>query len=179
MNLWIQIVIAFFVQELVTTNAVMMGAYGSGLNLVLMTGLFASETVAIIALGYGVGRYVRRSYAHTRLARRASARVQGLERAIGVRGTRLALVSLGFVSFNHLNAFIAAQLDMPFREVCMYLLIGDMLWYASALIIIVGVGAITGAAYAYLITVACSILMAVGFGLAYRAMTAAGTPAIP
>lgn len=160
MTLWISIILALLTQELICTDSVLLCAYQQHYDFMIITALFLCATAFIIGAGFGAGKWIQKRFAGSRVVKSAERRARELEAVLGGEGSRLALVFLGAVSFNHLNAFVASWLSLPFRKVFAYLLLGDLLWYATAIGLTFGIGTFISPTYAMYIFAGVSVGMA-------------------
>jgi membrane protein YqaA with SNARE-associated domain len=157
MKLWFTIIFTFIVQELVTTNAVLLQAYEQEYNGWIIFLIFLAATTFIISLGFFLGKFVQKRFAQSKVVVYTERKVRKLESMVGKTGKRVALVSLGFANFNYINAFIASWLSLSFREVFVYLFIGDLLWYILNSLMILGVHTYIQPKYAMIVSFGISI----------------------
>lgn len=168
MRLWISIVAALLIQELVTTNSVLLLAYQRGYDFVLITGIFIAASILIIGAGFRTGKWAQQKLSSFAPAAYFERKAKQLEQSLGVNGSRIALVLLGMVNFNHVNAFLASWLSLDFKEVFALLLVGDILWYALSVGLIVGVNTFVNPAYAIYLLLAVSLVLAFALAILQR-----------
>jgi len=129
MKVWLLIVGALVVQELALESAALVKSHALHLNLWIVHLTFLVGTLFDIWIGYRAGKYAQKRFHSSRLEQFVAGRANQLEKAMGKRGKRFALVVLGFISFAHVDAFVFSWLDIPFRTVLFYVALGDTLQY--------------------------------------------------
>ncbi len=162
MKNWLFIIFALVIQELVSLNAVLFEVHQQHFHVWLIHILFMVATVVDIIAGFFIGKYVQKKLTHGRIftfAEKWSARFHSFA---GKRGKWFALLLLGNFSFPYLNAFIAAWLDISFIESLIFLFIGNMLWYITLWLFMLGVvSVIPNASIALGVIIAVMILIVI------------------
>ena len=169
MQLWFALVGVFILQETVSTNAVLYTAYIAGYSLVLIHALFISMTIVDTAMGYVIGLLVQRRLAHMKAVVRVREMAAHVEHVAGKNGQRLALVLLGVVAFPHFNGLVASLLPIAPAESITLVCIGDILWYASQWLLVLGIHLLLPDPILTLVGILCvSVILVVVFRLITR-----------
>src|SRR5207249_996393 len=87
-----------------------------------------------------------------------------IEELLGKKGSRVALIFLGFINFNYINAFFGPWLSLSFKELFLYLFIGDFLWFITELVIVYGVSLYINPTYAIYFVLGISVAISVILG---------------
>lgn len=136
---WFFIVFALITQEIVSLNAVIFAAYHYHFHVVLIHILFLIATAIDIIIGFIIGKYVRRKMTHGKIVAFAEKWSARFHSYVGRRGRWVALLAIGNFSFPYINAFLAAWLDMPFIESFIFIFIGNIIWYISLWLLVLGI----------------------------------------
>ena len=139
MQLWIWIVITLLFQELISTNAILLEAFQKHYNIWIIHGIFLLTTALGIVVGYWLGQWVQQTFHNNKAVSYIQKAAKKTERFMGKNGTRLSLVFLSIIDFNFMDSFLSAWLDVYFWEIFIFLFIGNLLWYISQWVIILGI----------------------------------------
>jgi len=168
MNLWIRITIFLFIQELISMNTVLLTAYQQNYSLWIITGIFIVATLITTTIGFFLGKWVQRRFKDSKVVKYSEAKARDLERSLGPKGSRAALVILGIFNFNYINAFLASWLSLSYKEVLLYVLISDLWWFLIDLAVILGVKTFVDPQYALYVMGGVSLGLFLLFALCYR-----------
>jgi membrane protein YqaA with SNARE-associated domain len=157
MKLWLRIIIVFVVQEVVLMNTTLLQAHQLGYSVIVMTLIFLAASIFDVFVGYKLGTWLQKRFAERKIVAHFKHQVQSLEQLLGSRGYRLVLTMLGFVNFNYVNAFLASWTQLPFKTIATYLVLGDMLWYCTASVVIRGITTFVNPFYAIYVVMGISI----------------------
>ncbi len=139
LRLWLFIIGALIVQELAASNAALLLALENHFNLWVVHAIFVAATALDIAIGYWAGKWVQKYFQGRPFATRAEGWARQAEDYAGETGQHLALLLLGLLNFVYIDAFVVSWLKMPFRDVFLFLFVGDLLWYAAEWLLVMGV----------------------------------------
>ena len=139
MKLWLLLIAAFVAQEVVFMNATLLQAYRAGYGTLLMALIFFAASLFDVLVGYTLGKWTQRRFEDAPATKKIARKAHAAERMLGEKGSRLGLTVLGFTSFNYVNAFLTSWTSIPLGTAARYLVLGDLLWYASALALVTGV----------------------------------------
>ena len=159
MRLWLLLIGALIVQEIATTNIVLLSAHRAGYSGLLIALIFVLATAFDLAVGYLIGKYVQRRFAGSKLVTKAATLARRFERYLGRYGARITLLLLGFVSYAYVNSFLASWLELPAEELMLWLFLGDLGWYALEWLLVLGTRSVSSSLSTELyISVGISIL---------------------
>jgi len=143
MKQWLLIVLIVLIQETVTLNGLLVKARQTGwYSIVLITLLFIVLTVIDIIIGHVVGTYVKKTFNKGGVKTFASKWSRLFKAYIGKHGKKIYLLLLGYFSFPYLNSFITSWLNIPFWDSFWYLFFGNMLFYLTSLLLVLGITSI-------------------------------------
>ena len=170
MKLWIWIVITLLFQELVSTNAILLEAFQKHYTIWIIHIVFLLGTGIGITVGYWLGQWVQKTF-HNKLVVYIQKKAKRIEGFMGKNGTRLSLVFLSIIDFNFMDSFLSAWLDVSFWEIFIFLFIGNLLWYISQWVIVLGINTYVHNVYqAFSILIGISIILTVIFRLISQKM---------
>ena len=166
MKLWLIIVVALLFQELISTNAVLLDALHMNYNLWIIHGIFVITTSFGIAVGYWIGKLVQKIFLKNKTNLYFKKRADQINGFMGNNGTRLSLVFLSIIDFNFMDSFLSSWLPIPFWEIFTFLFIGNLLWYVSEWLLILGINTYFHNIYeAFSIVIAASVVITIIFNL--------------
>lgn len=139
MKQWLLIILIVFLQETVTLNGLLVKAHQGDYSIWVITGLFVIATAIDIVVGYVVGKRVKHHWNKGGIKLFATKWSHRFNLYIGKHGRKIYLLLLGFFSFPYLNAFITAWLNVPFWESFWYLFFGNMIFYVTSLLLVLGI----------------------------------------
>jgi membrane protein YqaA with SNARE-associated domain len=129
----------FLLQEPISSNAVLLEAYQHGYNIWLIHLIFVVATLFDIVVGYFIGNFIRKRYAHGRLAQYIERKMKIFSEKTGKAGQRIALMIYGPLIFP-ISALVAPWLGIGFWDALVFMFIGDLLlWYVFLWIVVLGV----------------------------------------
>lgn len=141
MGLWPLLVIAFMVQEPVSSNTLLLAAYQRHYAIWLLTLVFIAATALDAVIAFFVGSFLKRRFARSRFARFVERKAEQFNRFSGRYGKRFAILVLGPFFFPY-SAVAAPWLRLSLLETVVLSVIGDtVIWYGSEWAIILGIHA--------------------------------------
>ena len=147
-----------FVQEIISLNALIFATHHGLYSPMLIHLLFVVATIFDIIIGFFIGIFLRKKTCNTRV----TAYIQKLSDrfALGTKKYRrwLVLLLLGNFSFPYINSCIAGYLDMPFWESSLFIFIGDIVWYATIWLVVLGISSVVKNLY-----IAFIVVIIIGF----------------
>ena len=162
MKFWLLLVAILVIQELASANAILLFAYQQHHNLWLVHGIFLAATTVDIYIGYYFGKWIQKKRPAGKLVVLAKKWAVKIESVMGMTGQKLWLLLLGALNFPHVDAFLASWLNLSFPEIFLFLFLGDLLWYVSEWLIILGVHSfVVNPATAIYVTIGISIILSV------------------
>lgn len=162
MKQWPWVFLIVFIQETVTVNGLLVKTHQGQYPLWLITLLFVVASIIDILIGYAVGHYAKKALNKGRMKVFATRWSHRFKAYIGKHGQRIYLLLLGYFSFPYLNAFITAWLNIPFWESFWFLFIGNMLFYTTSLLLVLGVASIVPNPYlAFVAVIVLTILVTI------------------
>jgi membrane protein YqaA with SNARE-associated domain len=138
MSLWLLLTLALLVQEGVTTTVLLLEAYQQHYPLILIHLIWLVVTVFQIYAGYYVGKWIQKRFAGTKFESWLKKSAHSLEKHIGASGESIALVLVSGIISPVVAALGASWLEISFTRVLIFAGIGDLLWYLSEWITILG-----------------------------------------
>lgn len=166
MTLWILIIVTLLFQELVSTNAVLLEAFQKHYNIWIIHIIFLLTTAAGIIIGYLLGRWVQKTFHQNKFITYTQQKAKRLNSFMGKNGTRLSLVFLAIIDFNFMDSFLSSWLSVSFWEVFIFMFIGNLLWYISQWLIILGVNTYVRNPYQALsVVIGISVALVIIFNL--------------
>ncbi len=133
------VLLIVFVQETVTLNGLLVKVHEGSFSAFWTTIFFVLASVIDIFVGYWLGGYVKRRWNKGKVRTFAKTWVGRFKKYIGKHGRKLYLLLFGYFSFPYLNAFICSWLDIPFPEAFMYLFFGNLVFYITCWLLVLGV----------------------------------------
>ena len=130
------------VQEIISFNALIFATHHGLYNPILVHILFLVATIFDIGIGYWIGLILRKK-THTN---KVTISIQKISDRFSLstkkyrRWTMLFL--LGNFSFPYINSCIAGYLGMPFWESSFFIFLGDLVWYVSIWLVVLGVSSV-------------------------------------
>lgn len=174
MRLWLLLVAVFLVQEVATTNLVLLQAWRAGYSLLIIGAIFAVAALFDIIVGYEAGMYVR-GLKNVKLVARSERFAEKFKKSAGKWGVRGTLVFIGALNFPYVNAFFASLLSVPPAETLLYVFLGDLIWFALQWGIVLGVHSITTNLVTELMLVVAASLVAIAIAhFVYRQIIGEG-----
>lgn len=142
MKQWLVVILIVFVQETVTLNGLLLKATQGEYSLWVITSLFIIATLIEIVIGFLIARYVKKTLHNGKIKDFATRWSVRFKAYIGKHGRKVYLLLLGYFSFPYLNAFITTWLDIPFWESFWYLVIGNMIFYTTSWLLVLGIATV-------------------------------------
>ena len=169
MRLWIFIIFVFIVQEFVSTNTVLFEVRQYHYNIWLVHLIFILATLFDIWLGYFLGKWLQKTLKQNRLMVWTSKWANKINNFMGKKGNRFSLILLGASNYPYLDSFLVSWLEVPLKDVFLYLLIGELIWYAIEWLFVLGIKTIVPNPYeAVYILIGASILLSIIIRLASK-----------
>lgn len=138
-GVWIFIISTLFLQEPASTGAAILVIREYGINVGFINFLWFLATSFDIAVGYGIGVWVRRRFPRSRFVRWAEKEAAYVEEHLGKRGADLSAFLLGFVSIAYINGFLFSWLKISFQRSFTFILLGNAAYWAAAWLLAIGV----------------------------------------
>ncbi|MDB5194188.1 MAG: hypothetical protein JWN50_202 [Parcubacteria group bacterium] len=143
MNLWLLLALALLVQEPVSTAGLLSEAYTQHYPLWPIHGLFVVATLIDIVVGYYLGAFIHKRFAHTKVVSWLRTKFDALVGMIGKKGKIATLIFFVPIIFP-ISALFLSWLEVSLGEALIYVLIGEaVFWYAQEWLIVLGVHAFT------------------------------------
>jgi membrane protein YqaA with SNARE-associated domain len=139
MRLWLILIGTLIIQEIATTNVVLLEAHRAGDSGWIIFGIFLLATTFDLFVGYVAGKWVQKRFAGAKLVKRAEREARRFEKYLGTGSERATLALIGFVSYAYVNSFLASWLEISATEACVFLFIGDLGWYALEWLLVLGI----------------------------------------
>ena len=157
MKFWLITVGILIIQEIVTTNKVLIQASQYHHNLWAVHCIFIMATIFDLFAGYALGRlFITRSkrilawleqfnlYRFARPYLEVFVRffkngIRGLRSVMGKKEERLSLVFLGTMYQPYITSFFAASLNLQFKDCFLFLFLGNAIWYVTIWLILLGI----------------------------------------
>jgi membrane protein YqaA with SNARE-associated domain len=128
-TLWLSLIFALIVQEFASAGAALIAAQQNHLNFWLVNVVWLCGTIFDILFGYLLAKRLK-TVVHPRWVQHSERRVKRLQARIGKYGENIALLLLAIIDYPWLNSFIGSWLDIPFKNILICTLIGNLVWYA-------------------------------------------------
>ena len=142
MRQWPLVLLILFIQETVTLNGLLVETHLGQYSIWLITLFFIIFTIAGIVIGHFIGKYVKQKWNKGHVRTFAKKWTSRLHSYIGKHASKIYLLLLGYFSFPYLNSFITSWLDIPFWESFWYLFFGNMLFYITSWLLVLGITSI-------------------------------------
>ena len=126
---WLFIILCVFIQEPASTDAAIFQVRSLHLDLLLVNLIWLAASALDIWIGYKIGKWIQKRYRGKKFILLSEQWAKKLENFIGKKGEKFALILLGVVNVPYLNSFIASWLDIPFKSLFTYILIGDAIYW--------------------------------------------------
>ena len=139
MKQWLVIVLILLIQESVTLNALLVKAFQGQYSILVITLIFVFATVFDILIGYWIERYLKKKLNKGKVRAFAYKWSKRFHDYVGKHGMKVYLLLLGYFSFPFINAFITSWLDIPFAESFWYLFFGNIIFYISSALLVLGI----------------------------------------
>lgn len=131
MKLWLLLLIAFIVQEPISSGTILLQAYQSHYNPWIIHLLFTVATLFDIIIGYIIGSYLQKKFSNHRLISYLQTNFEKFLAFIGKRGKVLGLILFAPMIFP-ISAFFIPWLGITLLEALVYVFIGEVIiWYGS------------------------------------------------
>jgi len=134
--------VGLFVQELITLNALIFATHQGLYSPIFIHSLFLIGTIVDIIIGFYIGKYLNKK----KLPPKIGKFIHNLSEYFLATNRKyerwFAFLVLGNISFPYINAFIAGYLDLPFWESSLFNFIGNILYYISLWLLMLGVHSI-------------------------------------
>ena len=138
MTLWLLLTVALVVQEGLSTTVLLLQAYQRHYPLYLIHILWLLLTILQIYAGYYLGKWIQKRFAGSKFESWMKKSTAKLEKMIGERGEAIALILISGIVSPAFAALGASWLEISFTKVLIFALIGDLLWYLSEWVTVIG-----------------------------------------
>lgn len=138
MSFWLVITGVLFIQEGIATLAVLLTAYQLHYPLLAIHAIWLAATVIQICLGYALGKWIQKKFADSKVEKRVKKYAESLDRSIGKRGEAVALILLSGIVSPGITAFLGSWLNVSFRNILIFAVLGDLIWYVSEWVTVIG-----------------------------------------
>ena len=165
MSFWLVIALTLAVQESLATIAVLVHAqqlHYSPWSITLIWGAAASIEITI---AYSIGKWVRKTFADSKIEKWTKDTSKKLELTIGKYGETFAIFLVALTISPLLAAFLASWLDISFGNIFILSFLGDLCWYLYVWTAALGAEALWVRAKEIAIIIFILIIVAI---LAYR-----------
>ena len=126
---WLSTILIFIFQEQASTNALLLYAKQHQIAHWPIHILWILLSVFDIAVAYALGQWVHKKVAPSKIGARLDGYARKIEATLGSRNESIALTLLGIVNFPYINAFLCSWLKLDFKQILLYLLIGNTISY--------------------------------------------------
>lgn len=145
MIFWIIATIALIIQETVFTSVVFSISLPIRNNLFILTSIFFISTSIQVLIFHRLGKRVQEKGKNILIIHFVRAYLSNVESFVGRRGCKFFLLIMSASIFPpSLTAFISSWFKLSFPQKFLYILSGDILWYAITWSIVLGVFRIVG-----------------------------------
>ncbi len=141
MALYLGIIATFLIQEFASVAAALVAAHNNHLNLWIVHAIWLAGTIVDILVGYYVGQWLRET-SDIAWVKRYEKKLNDWRERLGDRGVDTALTLLAIIDYPWINAFAASWIDIPFRSVFLFTLLGNAIWYGLELATVFGLIAV-------------------------------------
>ncbi len=138
MSFWLIIAGALFVQEGLSVIVVLAEAYKMGYSLLAIHAIWLADTLVQIYLGYIFGKWIQKRFANSKFEVRLKKYAESLDTSIGKRGEAVALLLMSGVISPGITALLGSWLNVSFRNIMIFAVLGDLIWYVSEWVTIIG-----------------------------------------
>ncbi|MBA3789196.1 hypothetical protein H0X32_02255 [Patescibacteria group bacterium] len=138
MTLWFLIIISLIVQEGLSVTVLLLKAYQLHYPLFAIHAVWLVVTVFQIYTGFYLGKWIQKRFTDSKFERWMKKAAHKLEGIIGERGEEFALIFMSALVSPALAALGASWLEISFTKVLIFGLLGDLLWYISTWITVIG-----------------------------------------
>lgn len=128
-NFWLLLITTLFFQEPATTDTMLFQARTNHINLWFVHFVWLIATIIDIWFGFKLGKWLQRFYTGTRFESFSKKWAVRIENFIGRKGEKFALILLGIINFPWANAFLASWLTIDYKDIFVFIFIGDTIWY--------------------------------------------------
>lgn len=133
-----------FVQEPISTAAVLLQAYQLHYNTWIIHLIFALATIIDIAVGYYLGLLIKKKFGDRKLVKSLDEKLEKFSAFIGKNGKIFALVVYSPIIFP-ISGFFIPWLDISFGEALVFTFIGEIIfWYLPEWLIVLGIKIFVG-----------------------------------
>ncbi len=139
MKLWLLLTLALFVQEPISTGAVLLSAYQLHYNVWFIHILFSLATLIDIAVGYYVGAFVLKKFGRKKLIAWAESKFEKFAAFLGENGKVVTLIVYSPMIFP-ISGFFIPWLEVSFTEALVLTFIGEVIfWYLPEWLLVLGI----------------------------------------
>ena len=139
MKLWLLITLTLFVQEPISTGAVLWSAYQLHYNFWIIHAIFAIATLIDIAAGYYLGKFVRRKLSQRNAIAKAEAKLEKFSAFLGRNGKIVTLIVYSPIIFP-ISGFFIPWFDISLTDALVFIFIGEVLfWYIPEWLLVFGI----------------------------------------
>ena len=132
--------VGLILQEMFTLNALVFATHQGLYPPLLIHVLFLIGTIIDIVVGFYLGKFLNTKSSHSKI----SIYIQKVAGKFEIHTNKykrwFALFLLGNFSFPYVNSCIAGYLGMSFWESSFFIFLGNMLYYASIWLLVLGIG---------------------------------------
>jgi hypothetical protein len=162
-DLWLLLTLAFIIQEPISSSVILLQAYQSHYNIVLITLLFSVITIIEIIIGYYLGRWIEKKFGGKRPIAYLKKQVDAFSAFIGTYGKVIGLIVFAPLIFP-ISAIFVPWFDVSLPEAIIYVFIGELIfWYAYEWLLVFGVHSfVTDSYWALFVILVVSVLLSIG-----------------
>jgi membrane protein YqaA with SNARE-associated domain len=163
MNLWLLLALVFIIQEPISSSVILLQAYQSHYNVLLITLLFSAITIAEIIIGYYLGLWIEKKFGRHKLMASIKKRLDAFSAFIGKYGKVIGLIVFAPIIFP-ISAIFVPWFEVSLAEAVAYVFIGELIfWYAYEWLIVFGVHSfVADSRWALLVILVVSVALSVG-----------------
>jgi membrane protein YqaA with SNARE-associated domain len=151
----------FFIQEPISTGAVLLEVYHLHYNLWIIHALFSLATLVDIAVGYYLGIFIRKRFGDRKMVSWLTTRFETFSNFIGKNGNIVALIVYAPLIFP-IGGIFVPWLDITLTEALIFTFIGELIfWYIPEWLLVLGIRVLATDPFTalYLLIIVCTILI--------------------
>lgn len=153
------VIFVVFVQEIVSLNALLFATHQGTYSPTLIHILFVVATLVDIIIGFYVGKLLQKKTYQSKITNWIRNLSERFSLSTKKHKRWLVLLLLGNLSFPYINAVVAGYLDMPFWESMFFIFLGNITYYITLWLLVLGASSLTKNIYlAFAIVIAVIIV---------------------
>ena len=132
--------VGLVLQEMFTLNALVFATHHGLYPAILIHVLFVVGTIIDIVAGFYVGKFLNKKSSNSKVSMYIQKAASKFEIHTNKYKRWFALFLLGNFSFPYVNSCIAGYLGMSFWESSIFIFLGNILYYTSIWMLVLGIG---------------------------------------